>query len=322
MTLGQASRGAPRKNCGRGWVSAIATREEALLSSMRVLAIWMEKKSGFKECPRCGLRNKLASVQCDFCGWEFHEASDEWNAHVKALDRMSHDVDSVVLDDELSKKIESTIVRGPREMPPSKPELTVEEIVTVEQEAELRTGGEMWSAGRMAQAELPSAEMHEVKVLVDTMIGEAAPRAVATAASLDPPAMIAEIPAGELRTDRVIEAKVRRNFGLELRNGVGAPLSLMGAGAVVYGIALTGYSWKAMDLYAGWAIAVFGALALTFGLYWFGRRRSTEKADCEEPVIGVMDGASNEVIICPQCNELVNESVVSCPSCGARFDRQ
>ena len=81
----------------------------------------MEKKTGFKECPRCGLRNKPSAAQCDFCGWEFRDVSDEWISHVQVLEKLNKATESIVLDDEVSRRIESTIVRSPREAPPSVP---------------------------------------------------------------------------------------------------------------------------------------------------------------------------------------------------------
>ncbi len=285
----------------------------------------MERKSGFKECPRCGLRNKPASNQCDFCGWEFHESSEDWNAQVKALDRLGQDVDSVVLDDEVSKKIESTLVRIPRDEQveaPSKPPLTVEEIPEIEREAELRDEGRKWGEEHRTHAEMATEESHEVKVFVDTMIGEPTPETAPAPPSVEPMVGVAveESPATELRSDQEVIVREKDEAGLSLREGITMPAGLMGGGVVVYAAALTAYSNAAVGMSVGWGMAIAGALFFTVGAHWFFKRRATARI-VEEQMIGEGSVANNEVIICPKCNELVNEKVKSCPSCGARFDR-
>ncbi len=70
----------------------------------------MERKSGFKECPKCGLRNKPDATQCDFCGQNLG-ASDDWQHHVKDLESLNKMELRRPLDDRTSKRIESTIIR-------------------------------------------------------------------------------------------------------------------------------------------------------------------------------------------------------------------
>jgi len=96
------------------------------------------------------------------------------------------------------------------------------------------------------------------------------------------------------------------------------PAGLMGGGVVVYAIALTAYSNAAVGIYLGWGIAIFGALVFTIGANWFFTRRARTRQK-DEPMIGGENALSNEVVICPSCKELVNESLDSCPSCGARL---
>jgi len=70
----------------------------------------MDRKSSFKECPKCGLRNKPGAAQCDFCGQNL-TVSDDWQQHIKDLESLNKMELRKPLDDRTSKRIESTIVR-------------------------------------------------------------------------------------------------------------------------------------------------------------------------------------------------------------------
>ncbi len=85
----------------------------------------MDKPSGLKECPRCGLRNRSGAYQCDFCGWDFRGASDDWMGKVNELQRINKEVESPVLDKRTTSKIEMTIV-NPAEVPVKEPKPEME----------------------------------------------------------------------------------------------------------------------------------------------------------------------------------------------------
>lgn len=70
----------------------------------------MERKTGYKECPKCGLRNKPGATQCDFCGQNLG-SSDDWQQHIKDLESLNKMELRKPLDDRTSKRIESTIIR-------------------------------------------------------------------------------------------------------------------------------------------------------------------------------------------------------------------
>jgi len=70
----------------------------------------MERKNGFKECPKCGLRNKPTAVQCDFCGQNLTDG-DDWQSHVADLESISKVDNRKQVDDLTSRRIESTIIR-------------------------------------------------------------------------------------------------------------------------------------------------------------------------------------------------------------------
>ena len=70
----------------------------------------MERKPGFQECPKCGLRNKPTAKQCDFCGQSL-TISDDWQSHVKDLESLTRLGESKTMDHNTSRRIESTIIR-------------------------------------------------------------------------------------------------------------------------------------------------------------------------------------------------------------------
>lgn len=70
----------------------------------------MERRTGFKECPKCGLRNKPGATQCDFCGQNLGP-SDDWQQHIKDLESLNKMELRRPMDDRTSKRIEATIIR-------------------------------------------------------------------------------------------------------------------------------------------------------------------------------------------------------------------
>ena len=68
----------------------------------------MERKAGFKECPKCGLRNRPNAVQCDFCGQSL-EGADDWQQHLKDLESLSKMNLPRPVDEPTSRRIEATI---------------------------------------------------------------------------------------------------------------------------------------------------------------------------------------------------------------------
>lgn len=92
---------------------------------MHAAAVIMEKPSGLKECPRCGLRNRPGAYQCELCGWDFGVASDDWTRQVRDLEELGKDIGAPEVDDVTASRIESTISRpseAVRETFPAGPE--------------------------------------------------------------------------------------------------------------------------------------------------------------------------------------------------------
>lgn len=280
----------------------------------------MERKSGFKECPRCGLRNKPSAAQCDFCGWEFQDVSDEWISHVQVLEKLNRETDSIVLDDEVSKRIESTIVRSSREPQPAtkhEPKAVLAPVLvsTVVKEdvieADLRLQGKEW-ATPIPPAAMATADQAEVKTFVDTMIGEpvsAEAAAVVTVHSED---------AALVRMNEVNDLGELGDADMHAFKLSNYYMAFIGVGAVIYAITLALYSMAQLSVAMGWSIAIVGAIMITIGASFIYDKRMAAR-NVPDPIIGRNTRAGDEVIICPRCHEEVSESDERCPSCGAAF---
>jgi hypothetical protein len=90
-------------------LNALGARVISLLADGELTP--MEGRSGFKECPRCGLRNRISAVKCDFCGFEFQDSSEEWSDYIDILEKLSKKDEVRQVDEEVSRRIESTLVK-------------------------------------------------------------------------------------------------------------------------------------------------------------------------------------------------------------------
>ena len=282
----------------------------------------MEKKTGFKECPRCGLRNKPSAAQCDFCGWEFRDVSDEWISHVQVLEKLNKATESIVLDDEVSRRIESTIVRSPREVPtPASlvegptpaPAPEVSEDLIIESAPEPPV--EKWPERRVVTVPPPlPEEEREVKNFVETMIGEPVSAQAAAEVNLNAcDAISFPLRQPEPMREEVVDVYVPQGSFISKYHK-----QLLVAGIAIYVVTIALYGLSYLDVALGWGLAIAGALLITFGVSHIYDRKVEHKA-AGEPMIGDMRHAGDEVIICPRCHEEVREGDARCPSCGAAF---
>jgi hypothetical protein len=279
----------------------------------------MERKSGFKECPRCGLRNKPSAVQCDFCGWEFQDASDEWISHVQVLEKLNKQTESILLDDEVSKRIESTIVRSSRELKSTPPPVPLT-IPQAEEEkpldSELRLKDNDWAASQMQTPPMHSPEAKEVKAFVDTMIGE--PAQIDNSAEIE----ISDSNASGMATAPLSPVK---ELGPSPAVAIFATkTSLMSYGLIISGVSiylvtLIIFALSIVPLLLGWSLAIVGAVLITIGTsYAFDQ--SALKRKRSDPINGNAPMEEETIVlICPSCNEEVVAGDRNCPACGARF---
>ncbi len=279
----------------------------------------MERKSGFKECPRCGLRNKPSAAQCDFCGWEFQDASDEWISHVQVLEKLNKQTESILLDDEVSKRIESTIVRSSREIKPAQPPAPLE-IPRVDEErpldTDLKARGKEWSSSYMQPPSMPSPEAKEVKAFVDTMIGE--PTKVDDTADIE----ISDSSTSGLATAPMSPVK-------ELGQSSTAHTFLSKSSMISYGMIISGvsiylvtliiFALSIIPLLLGWSLAIVGAMLITVGTSYAYNRRAPKSRRADSTGKHVPIEKEKLVLICPNCNEEVGAGDKHCPACGAKF---
>ncbi len=78
----------------------------------------MVTESGFKECPRCGLRNSKSALNCRFCSYEFEGVKEEWDEYLEILETLAQEDEEV--EEESSTRIKATFIK-PDEMELERP---------------------------------------------------------------------------------------------------------------------------------------------------------------------------------------------------------
>lgn len=287
----------------------------------------MDMDSGDKECPRCGLKNRLGTYQCDFCGWDFSSGSDEWLDKVSALEHLGRSASVHEMDQGTIGRIELSI-KKPEEIhvrPTAKPmkEVAQESVdaPAIEPEIgdEIEIGTEETDPSEvMDHAENEVVPAEEVTSPPEEMVPtevEVASESIEEAPAIneDLPEIVPEMPIVAPSNDDIKvptpaapseEAERRSESGTQELDMVS--IALLAAGAVIYIAAIL--ISPAMGKVAGWALAIIGALLITLAAgRWLGRRRKIEKDD--------------EVVICSKCHEVVSDAESECPSCGAMFTR-
>ncbi len=294
----------------------------------------MEKKGGFKECSRCGLRNKPTARQCDFCGQRFEE-EDKWDQQIDDLESLTKvDTKSEVPDD-VSKRIESTIVKKdaverkdraepaaaavvaaaavakqaqPEPAPvQTRPEPEVEAIPEPQASAPPEARPELAATAVLAtqpEPTVPASEVTEVMEVED----------------IEPLEEDVQLPVEEsvvLETNQPFTTKRPRfftwNFNLRSRKDVAFLLVLQG-GIIIY-LATLLVAGDSMEATGQWSLSIVAAAMLTAGL-----GKLTINWDIE--AMGDEDVVVKEVVVevCPRCHERVGVHDSICPACGTEFE--
>jgi ribosomal protein L40E len=294
----------------------------------------MEKKGGFKECSRCGLRNKPTARQCDFCGQRFEE-EDKWDQQIDALESLTKVDSGSEVPDDVSKRIESTIVKkdaverkdraepaavaavaaaavakqaqpdtAPVQTPPEpKVEATPEPMASVKPDEEPELVATAVVAAKPEET-VPASEFVEVMEVED----------------LEPLDEDVQLPVEEsvvLKTDQPFTTKRPRfftwNFNLRSRKDVAFLLVLQG-GIVIY-LATLLVAADSLEAVGEWGLALVAAAMMTAGL-----GKLTINWDIE--AMGDEDVVVKEVVVevCPRCHERVGVQDSKCPACGTEFE--
>lgn len=252
----------------------------------------MDKTTGLKECPRCGLRNRRGAYQCDFCGWDFKTASDDWMGQLNDLEKINREVAPVDIDTSTMSKIELTM-RRPADIPARerKPEPPVEPAqVTAQDHGDV-----------LAQ---PVAEVHSVAgPTVETMT-EVAVKEEAQAVA--PPAGVTASVGPEVRTPPHSTVKDENKLTDLLQSRYLLPGGMVTAGLAAYAVGMLMVTSQMVGTVVGWGIA-----APASGLMAYGVMRLA-------PLLK-HNGRERETVLCPVCHEVVGDVDPRCPSCGVKF---
>jgi hypothetical protein len=250
----------------------------------------MDMSSGLKECPRCGLRNRRGAYQCDFCGWDFKAASDDWMGKVNDLEKIGREVEVTDIDKSTRSKIELTMKRptdmAPREKKPEK-QLEVPAHLTLEDQGDVETKNtdEPIPVVEVESTTYPESEAAE-KIMAPIL--EPQPEAVAPPQVEDAPSVKVETP------------NKTTNMPLLLT------ISLVVAGLAMYAADLYLTMTHALGRIEGWEIAIAASALLAFAIMRL--LPMLKKGAGEE-----------ELVLCPVCHEVVTEAAIKCPSCGVKF---
>jgi len=252
----------------------------------------MDKTTGLKECPRCGLRNRRGAYQCDFCGWDFKTASDDWMGQLNDLEKINREVATIDMDTSTMSKIELTM-RRPADIPAKerKPEPPVEPAqVTAQDHGDV-----------LAQ---PVAEVHSVAEPTVDAVTEAAVKEEAQVVA--PPAEVSASTVPEARAPARSTVKDESRLTDLLQNRYLLPGGMVTAGLAAYAAGMLMVTSQMVGTVVGW-----GSAAPASGLMAYGVMRLA-------PLLK-HNGRERETVLCPVCHEVVSDKDPRCPSCGMKF---
>ncbi len=259
----------------------------------------MERSSGLKECPRCGLRNRQGAYQCDFCGWDFKAASDDWMGQVNDLERIGREVEVTDMDTTVRSRIELTI-RNPSQMPvvEKKPQVQLE----MPPHLSLDDHGDVLSPP--TEEAVAEAEPEPAPQVVEEAVPAIEPEVVVTEpAAPEVPAepVTVEEPAPVATVSSVPRMKVT-----SMPQFVPGGLLAMGLGVYVLDI----YVISAGILTGGlaWGVSILASLLMVYAVIRYLPMITRGKRKEED-----------EAVLCPVCHEMVSDKDSKCPSCGVRF---
>jgi hypothetical protein len=290
----------------------------------------MDRKAGYKECPRCGLRNKPSALQCDFCGLRFI-AGEDWDDNIQALEKMGDSDERVLVDEDVSKRIEATIVKRDKINAPVKtkePERSDNDYYqkppeTVQSEPVITKPVPPIVVPKVTVAE-PILEASPVEPAPEPVKAEPEPEKII----IKEPQTVEAAPVAEPRPEpkRVKEKKVVRRVVRPVPK-VFAPVkhsvnkaaltAVLAIGAIGYLVAMM-IGDNTLGRTGGWVMVTVSSMMVVVGAVGlFVPRTGKEISFAEVSAPGPR--TSKEVLICPKCHELVKETDKACPDCGSEF---
>lgn len=278
----------------------------------------MDRKAGYKECPRCGLRNKPSALQCDFCGLRFI-AGEDWDDNIQALEKMGGTEERVLMDEDVSKRIEATIVKRDKFTAPVKAKETRnDDFDYFRKEPEpvrnlSARPAERASAARTTAPQVPAEQPVEAAP-ASAIASEPTERIVLR----ERPAAAPEEPAKEKTVVRRVRRKAEPAFEPARAKSArpGAFAAVLALGAVWYVVAIM-FGDQALGRVGSWALITVSTLMVVVGAggVFKGRPKSVSSGDKK----GSEGDQTKQVLKCPKCHELVKATDRTCPDCGTEF---
>ena len=272
----------------------------------------MDRKAGYKECQRCGLRNKPSALQCDFCGLRF-AAGEDWDDNIQALEKMGGHEERVLVDEDVSKRIEATIVKRDKINAPARVRDPEKDDFDYFKKDPARN--------------VPAPVVETSTPVAQEKVIEAAPEQ----RSIPPEPVQAAPERGEARQPMAAEApqpvkekRLVRRVVRPTKPAARAKTSIhwttfsavLMLGAVWYLVAIM-YGEDAFGRIGGWALVSAATLMMVVGAGGLIKGRSQTATDRAGQVL---EGRpQKDVLMCPQCHELVTATDRACPDCGAEF---
>jgi RNA polymerase subunit RPABC4/transcription elongation factor Spt4 len=275
----------------------------------------MDRKAGYKECSRCGLRNKPSALQCDFCGLRFI-AGEDWDDNIQALEKMGGNEERVLVDEDVSKRIEATIVKRDKFNPPVKAK-------------ESRNDDFDYFRKDPEPVRVLTGQPSAVGRGPASYESEKQPAGTEQASSGDPQAaeriVLQERPVAAAPTEPVKERTVVRRVRTKSNPAV-TPASTSARPGTFAAVLILGVVWylvailfgdQALGRIGSWALITVSTLMVVVGAGGVFKSRSKDVPPGDG---NVPDGApTKQVLMCPKCHELVKATDRTCPDCGTEF---
>jgi hypothetical protein len=253
----------------------------------------MDRSSGLKECPRCGLRNRGGAYQCDFCGWDFKTASDDWLGQLNDLEKLGREVAPNDMDSATRSKIEMTM-KKPTEIPVK--------VLKPERRLELPSHLTLDDHGDVMG--IPTAEV-VVEAEVDALPLPVEEPSIPVVVPITMPEVASDI---DVATEPEEIAEQRSTFMPKLgKMPQLVPAILLGMGLAVYVLNIYVISAGILQGAVAWGLAIVGALLMVYAVIRY------------LPMLVGSRDEEDEAVLCPVCHELVTDADPRCPSCGVRF---